>query len=199
MKKVLAMSSVLLGVVFLAGCGQQPVSQTRPTTPAPVAQTPTQPVATQPAQQPVASNPAENKIVYTNNEYKFKIALPEAYKEYRIEEIIDKDAENAKDASVARSIKEWVINIKTTAKEFAPEYYEASFIIAVQKADIWDKTPDCAGLLPIDICYNKEYMLGKKDNFVFYLVPSQDRSEYGQKVLEDFVFSQKIKQNFQLF
>ena len=48
MKKVLAISSVLLGVVFLAGCGQQPVSQTQPTTPAPVAQTPTQPVATQP-------------------------------------------------------------------------------------------------------------------------------------------------------
>lgn len=34
MKKVLAISSVLLGVVFLAGCGQQPVSQTQPTTPA---------------------------------------------------------------------------------------------------------------------------------------------------------------------
>jgi hypothetical protein len=49
MKKVLAISSVLLGVVFLAGCGQQPVSQTQPTTPAPVAQTPAQPVATQPA------------------------------------------------------------------------------------------------------------------------------------------------------
>ncbi len=48
MKKVLAISSVLLGVVFLAGCGQQPVSQTQPTTPAPVAQTPAQPVATQP-------------------------------------------------------------------------------------------------------------------------------------------------------
>lgn len=37
MKKILAISSVLLGVVFLAGCGQQPVSQTQPTTPAPVA------------------------------------------------------------------------------------------------------------------------------------------------------------------
>lgn len=49
MKKVLAISSMLLGVVFLAGCGQKPVSQTQPTTPAPVAQTPAQPVATQPA------------------------------------------------------------------------------------------------------------------------------------------------------
>jgi PBP1b-binding outer membrane lipoprotein LpoB len=49
MKKVLAISSVLLGVVFLAGCGQQPVSQTQPTTPTSVAQKPAQPVATQPA------------------------------------------------------------------------------------------------------------------------------------------------------
>jgi hypothetical protein len=38
MKKVLAISSVLLGVVFLAGCGQQPVSQTQSTTPIPVVQ-----------------------------------------------------------------------------------------------------------------------------------------------------------------
>jgi hypothetical protein len=42
MKKVLAISSVLLGVVFLAGCGQQPVSQTQPTTSVPVTQQPTQ-------------------------------------------------------------------------------------------------------------------------------------------------------------
>jgi hypothetical protein len=47
MKKVLAISSVLLGVAFLAGCGQQPVSQTQPTTPAPVAQAPITPAVTQ--------------------------------------------------------------------------------------------------------------------------------------------------------
>ncbi|MEI7425629.1 MAG: hypothetical protein WCK16_01720 [Candidatus Moraniibacteriota bacterium] len=38
MKKILAMSLVLFAVVFLAGCGQQSVSQTRVTTPAPVVQ-----------------------------------------------------------------------------------------------------------------------------------------------------------------
>jgi hypothetical protein len=38
MKKVLTICLVLLGVSFLAGCGQQPASQTQPTTPAPVAQ-----------------------------------------------------------------------------------------------------------------------------------------------------------------
>jgi hypothetical protein len=44
MKKLVTISSTLLGVVFLAGCGQQPVSQTQPVVPAPVAQQPAQPV-----------------------------------------------------------------------------------------------------------------------------------------------------------
>jgi hypothetical protein len=38
MKKILVLSSVLIGVVFLAGCGQQPVNQNQPTTPDPVTQ-----------------------------------------------------------------------------------------------------------------------------------------------------------------
>jgi hypothetical protein len=49
MKKIIALSSVMLGVVFLAGCGQQQAIQTQPTAPAPVAQTPTQPVPIAPA------------------------------------------------------------------------------------------------------------------------------------------------------
>lgn len=40
MKKVIALISVLLGVVFLTGCSLYPVSQTQPTAPAPVAQQP---------------------------------------------------------------------------------------------------------------------------------------------------------------
>jgi len=39
MKKILTISTVLFGVVFLAGCGQKPVSQiTQPTTPVPATQ-----------------------------------------------------------------------------------------------------------------------------------------------------------------
>lgn len=41
MKKLLAISSVLFGVVFLAGCSQQPVSQTQPIVPTPITQKPT--------------------------------------------------------------------------------------------------------------------------------------------------------------
>jgi hypothetical protein len=134
------------------------------------------------------------EIAYVNSEYGFRITLPEAYNDYKVlEEKTDKNT------SVNFGIKNWRIDIKTTAKEFAPEYYEPSFSIAVQKADIWDKTPDCAGLLPDATCFSKEYLLGKKDGIVFYVIPSQDRSDVGQKILEDFVFSQKIKQNFQLF
>jgi uncharacterized protein (TIGR02145 family) len=54
MKKIITISSVLLGAVFLAGCGQKPVSQTQPETPASVAQDPT-------TNQP-ATTPAENKV-----------------------------------------------------------------------------------------------------------------------------------------
>ncbi len=77
MKKVLAMSSVLLGVVFLAGCGQQPVSQTRPTTPAPVAQAP----ATNPPTQTSNADavPADWKV-YSNSKNGFSVSYPIAWK-----------------------------------------------------------------------------------------------------------------------
>ncbi|OGI35549.1 MAG: hypothetical protein A2259_00285 [Candidatus Moranbacteria bacterium RIFOXYA2_FULL_43_15] len=38
MKKIVTLSALSLGILFLAGCGQQPVSQTNPTIPAPIAQ-----------------------------------------------------------------------------------------------------------------------------------------------------------------
>ncbi|MEI7425465.1 MAG: hypothetical protein WCK16_00870 [Candidatus Moraniibacteriota bacterium] len=73
MKKVLAISSVLLGVVFLAGCGQQPVSQTQPTTPAPIVKQPatTPPVATQPA----PTTPAVTQNYIEVKELGFKIPV----------------------------------------------------------------------------------------------------------------------------
>jgi hypothetical protein len=48
MKRIVTLSALSLGILFLAGCGQEIVSQTQPTTPAPVAQVPTEPVVTQP-------------------------------------------------------------------------------------------------------------------------------------------------------
>lgn len=77
MKKVLATSSVLLGVVFLAGCGHQPVNQTQPTTPAPVAQTPT-------TNQPVSNIPVTNDSsamkTYSSQKYGFSLSYPGNYK-----------------------------------------------------------------------------------------------------------------------
>ncbi len=40
MKKIVTLGILSLGVLFLAGCGQQPVSQTQPTTPAQLITTP---------------------------------------------------------------------------------------------------------------------------------------------------------------
>lgn len=83
MKKVLAISSVLLGVVFLAGCGQQPISQTELTTQIPAAQQPTQPAPTitQPQQKQLVS-----KIVYSNTKYGFELTFPDRWKDYKARE-----------------------------------------------------------------------------------------------------------------
>jgi hypothetical protein len=88
MKKVLAISSTLLGVVFLAGCGQQSVSQIHPTTPTLVAQQPAinQPVATQPTTTPVSQEPTAQSaqgVVYTNTQYGFQLTLPRGWENYR--------------------------------------------------------------------------------------------------------------------
>jgi len=85
MKKVLALSSVLLGVVFLAGCGQQPASQIQqPTNPSPAAQ---QPATNQPSA--IQSSPAniqESNVAtvipvdwktYSNNEFDIEFKYPE--------------------------------------------------------------------------------------------------------------------------
>lgn len=75
MKKVLAVSSILLGVVFLAGCGRRQTSQTQPTTLAPVTQWPAnnQPVASQPA-------PATSALAtYTNVKWGFEVGYPTGY------------------------------------------------------------------------------------------------------------------------
>jgi hypothetical protein len=84
MKKVLAISSVLLGVVFLAGCGQQPVSQTQPTTPAPVAQQPVAnpPAATQPA--PTQSTPAPQNYIEVK-EFGVKFPIDPTFATYKVE------------------------------------------------------------------------------------------------------------------
>mgnify|MGYP000445216345 CR=1 FL=1 len=71
---------MLFGVVFLAGCGQQPVSQTQPTTPAPATQTPTQLVATQTttlATQPASKTSLMQK--YQNEKYRYSVNYPNGW------------------------------------------------------------------------------------------------------------------------
>ncbi len=115
MKKVLAISSVLLGVVFLAGCGQQPVSQTQPTAPAPVAQTPTQPVANN---QTVPAD-TSNWKAYSNNTYNFSLKYPANLsvreaphsKELMKAEIIDESVGHTFfDLSIAKNPQAEVVN-----------------------------------------------------------------------------------------
>ena len=68
MKKIVTLSVLSLGILFLAGCGQQPVGQNQPTAPAPVAQQLTQSTA-------VATVPVDWQV-YTNTKYGFEFMHP---------------------------------------------------------------------------------------------------------------------------
>jgi len=76
MTKIITISSMLLGVVFLTGCSQQPVSQTQPTTPAPVAQQATQPVVTQPTQPNNVATVSADWKTYQDQEYGYQFQYP---------------------------------------------------------------------------------------------------------------------------
>jgi hypothetical protein len=75
MKKIATLSVLSLGILFLAGCGKQPVSQTQPIALAPVVQTPAQQLATPPIDE-VAS-----WKMYTNPTFGYSIKYPATWTE----------------------------------------------------------------------------------------------------------------------
>ncbi|MFA6537411.1 MAG: hypothetical protein WCT18_03345 [Patescibacteria group bacterium] len=71
MKKLSTLSTVLFGIFFLAGCGQQQINLNQPTTPLPI------------VQQPIDQS---QEIVYTNSKYQFSLNLPDAWIGYKVTE-----------------------------------------------------------------------------------------------------------------
>ena len=68
MKKIITLGSLLLGVVFLSGCGQQPVSQTQSTAPAVPTPTPVSKTAPVPVTEKNKGD-MTNWKTYANNKY----------------------------------------------------------------------------------------------------------------------------------
>jgi hypothetical protein len=72
MKKVIAICSALLGIIFLAGCGQQSTSQIQPTASAPVAQ---QPTTTIDQVNYFTNNELGIKFIYQSDYFKGKLTV----------------------------------------------------------------------------------------------------------------------------
>lgn len=70
MKKIITLSSFSLGIVFLTGCGRQPVSQVQPTVPASAAQA---------SAQSISINKGVG-LVYKNEKYGFEFTFDSGYK-----------------------------------------------------------------------------------------------------------------------
>jgi hypothetical protein len=155
MKKVLAISSVLLGVVFLAGCGQQPISQTQPT-PVPVVQQPTQPIAT--PMTPTQSQPIQDAS-YTNAKYGFGLTLPDRWKDYKTKEVGN---------SITFSLK--LTTPIVSDDGIKQEYGDIFIIIAFSPAD-WTKNQKAND--PSVSNY-----IARNNNYVFGYIMGQDDEGY---------------------
>lgn len=106
MKKSLAVSLVLLGVVFLAGCGQQPANQTQPIIPAPVVQTPAQLAASQ----PTLVDEIATWQTYTNTKLGFEVKYPATWKMSESDSGINFMENDSQDISLSFFVYDKTIN-----------------------------------------------------------------------------------------
>jgi outer membrane lipoprotein-sorting protein len=108
MKKVLAISSILLGVVFLSGCGQKPIDQIQVPKANPVTQEPvdTQTDTNKPAPTaPVVTPPVSTSKVYSSQKYGFEFKYPK--------EFVVTSASNANNVIISNSDDgRWIYNVR---------------------------------------------------------------------------------------
>ena len=174
MKKVLAISSVLLGVVFLAGCGQQQTSQTQQ--PAPSAP------ATQQKEQSVTNQPQNNQpnsstgIVYTNPEFGFKLNLPAGWDNYKV---------SVQKSTTQKGYTNIHVLLPTTDASWPGHYisdtetmkgYVSMFAIGAWDASLWNQeknSKDCKND-PNPGCLNESAVVAKNNKYVFDITGAQD-------------------------
>jgi hypothetical protein len=139
MKKVIMLSSVLLGVILLTGCGKKQQLQSQPTIPEPTAQQPqSQSTQSQPSQpQNNASTPKQEDVIYRNDAIGFELKYPDS--SWEISEKYDgyNDNENATTIQHLVGPKNFVDMSITVEKRFNTAENElASFLNPSQKGGV---------------------------------------------------------------
>ncbi|OGI36240.1 MAG: hypothetical protein A2259_02340 [Candidatus Moranbacteria bacterium RIFOXYA2_FULL_43_15] len=179
MKKVIMSSSVLLGVILLAGCGKQQ-TQNQLTTPAPVAQQ-SQPTQKQPSQPQNVPNqqPKQEGIVYKNDTYGFELTLPKGWEKYTVA-VENEPTPDCKDcANIFFQLPS--AGVPKIATVFSIGVRDLASAQKIAKTVGCDKTPDLAE------CPNSKWHLANSAKYSFFYSSNPEVPQDLKNMLIDFV------------
>lgn len=157
MRKIIALSALLLGVVVLAGCGRQPVSQTQPTMPAPVAQQNT-------------SQQTPKAVVYKNINVGFQLTMPKEWNEYLALYEMDSGSYGTVEFFLPTKDKNWADTLAGNDKEYA-----SLMIVKVWDRNYWNeklKSKECKET-PIE-CPPESEIIAQNNEYIYTVSGGQD-------------------------
>jgi hypothetical protein len=176
MKKILAISSVLLGVVFLAGCGQQQVNNTRPVNPVANQQVVTK-----------ADNEINNWRVYSDEKSGYEIKIPQ---DFTVNNDGSFDTDNTNSTSFFRKADSFMFIVSVSKFKNDNEVKRAIDLTKklgeYNEVDLFGKTA-----LKADGNATKStriYYLIQSDNNMYELSYDKKDEVMGEKILSTFKF-----------
>lgn len=144
MKKIIVLSVLSLGIVFLTGCSQQQANQNKLTPPTkPTVKQDEQPVVDQ-NKNPNQQNTQVQAIVYTNSAYGFTLDFPQTWNGY-----------TAKNRTL-----DWGISGTSDSVDFGFSTQDSLFNISIQSKSQWEKIKSELGPTPIFLGENPKYIFG---------------------------------------
>lgn len=189
MQKMIKMSVVLLVVIFLAGCGEQPISQTQPKTPEPVVVL------------PETSQPIAEWQIYKNRKYGYSVMFPVNWYSYvsdPADVFFQPNKEEAGDETVphvgALEIKVEPINSKLTLTKIVKDKLDKASIAYTQQELFFIGGEEGLRVEPIldcSDCQEPEWFV-MKNGYLYHFNSNFGYSSEFDKMVSSFRFTDSV-------